>query len=105
MLPLNSALASAVHVVGVDTVNGIEETDALVFISGALRLAGFKIHEATYKAAFASAVGVREDFSGDLPDDDDELFPKWIPGMVFLCWWWGIHCIWIHPMVCLVVST
>ena len=33
-------------------------------------------------------------------------FPRWIPGCVSLyCWWSGIHCVWVHPMVCLVVST
>ena len=24
---------------------------------------------------------------------------------VLLGWWSGSHCVWIHPMVCLVVST
>ena len=39
---------------------------------------------------------------------DHGLCLAWIHSVsvsVLLGWWSGSHCVWIHPMVCLVVST
>ena len=38
---------------------------------------------------------------------DHGLCLGWIHGSVSVLrgWWSGSHCVWIHPMVCLVVST
>ena len=38
---------------------------------------------------------------------DHGLWLAWIHVLVsvLLGWWSGSHCVWIHPMVCLVVST
>ena len=34
-----------------------------------------------------------------------QTFKVHVSVSVLLGWWSGSHCVWIHPMVCLVVST